>query len=205
MDDRLIDSINWRRIELVKAKHKEIESITSDQLREMEARPITNAQINYIRELFLFGCYTGCAFADIMNLTADNIQCDGERVWLKYRRVKNGELAKVPLHYRHCSKALPLIEKHSDIHRKTLFPPVTNQNANKNLKIIQEIYQLTNVEKLGTHVARHTFITLMIQFGIDIYNVKICAGHASIQTTMKYVYDASIDMERNLREADFDE
>lgn len=205
MDDRLIEPINWRRIELVKAKYREIESITSEQLKEIEARPITNEHINFIRDLFLFGCYTGCAFSDIMKLTPNNIQRDGQKIWLKYNRTKNQQLAKVPLHYKHCAKALPLIEKYSDSKRKTLFPHVTNQNANKNLKIIQEIYQLTNVEKLGTHVARHTFITLMLQFGVDIYNVKICAGHKKISTTQKYVHDASIDMERNLREADFDD
>lgn len=204
IDDRLIDSVNWRRVSLAKAQPKEIESLTSAQLKQMESNPIINPHINYVRELFLFGCYTGCAFVDIMSLTDKNIVRDGDKVWLKYYRTKNQQLAKVPLHSDYCAKALPLIEKYGNTKKGTIFPTISNQEANRTLKIIQEIYKFDTIAKLGTHVARHTFITLLLQFGIDIYNVKICAGHATIATTQKYVYEASIDMDKNFAEADFD-
>lgn len=44
----------------------------------------------------------------------------------------------------------------------------------------------------GVHKLRHTFATLMLQGGVDIYSLSKMLGHSSITTTTIYLY-ASVD------------
>ena len=72
------------------------------------------------RDLFLFACYTGTAYADTVSVTRENLFTDDEgNLWLKYRRKKNELKARVKL----LPEAVVLIEKYKDDTRETLLPP----------------------------------------------------------------------------------
>ena len=41
------------------------------------------------RDLFLFACYTGVSYADVVSITDENLYTDDSgALWLKYRRKK---------------------------------------------------------------------------------------------------------------------
>lgn len=83
------------------------------------------------RDLFLFACYTGTAYADAVSVTRENLYTDDEGgLWLKYRRKKNELRASVKL----LPEALALIEKYHDDNRPTLFPMIHHPNLRRHMK-----------------------------------------------------------------------
>jgi site-specific recombinase XerD len=67
----------------------------------------------------------------------------------------------------------------------TVFPSVSNQEINKNLKVIAEICGLQ--KNLTFHVARHTFATTVtLMNGVPIETISKMLGHTKITTTMIY-------------------
>ena len=73
------------RIEKVNREH-----LSDTELAKMESKVFEIARIDMIRDLFVFCCYTGLAYVDVINLTHDNIveASDGE-VWIRTSTQKN--------------------------------------------------------------------------------------------------------------------
>ena len=68
-------------------------------------------------DLFLFACYTGVSYADVVSITDENLytRMRTEHLWLKYRRKKNEHRASVKL----LPEAMALINKYHSEDRKT--------------------------------------------------------------------------------------
>lgn len=90
--------------------------------------------------------------------------------------------------------ALELLNKYlGDKSTAFVFPVLSNQKMNDNLKIIQEI---TGISKnLTTHLARHSFATtITLNNDVPIETVSRMMGHTNLRTTQLYakVLDAKI-------------
>ena len=91
------------------------------------------------RDMFLFGCYTGVSYADVVSITHTNLQTDEDgALWLKYRRKKNELRASVKL----LPEAIALINKYHSEDRETLFPLLRWSN-------LQEAHE--SVGSIGRH------------------------------------------------------
>ena len=91
-----------------------------EKLRDLEIPEKRRSHI-ITKDLFLFACYTGTAYADAVSITRENLFTDdGGSLWLKYRRKKTDYLGRVKL----LPEAVALIEKYRDDTRETLFPPL---------------------------------------------------------------------------------
>jgi integrase/recombinase XerD len=74
------------------------EFLTPSELATIESKPIQIPRLRQVRDLFIFSCYSGLAYIDVMQLTPDNIALgiDGEP-WLHIRRQKSDEPMSIPL------------------------------------------------------------------------------------------------------------
>lgn len=84
------------------------------------------------------------------------------------------------------SPAIALIKKYrlkkGDLSRNTVFPYVSNQILNRNLKIINEICGFGF--PLNFYVSRYTFATTITLFhAVPITSIKEMMGHKKIETT----------------------
>ena len=139
-----------------------------------------------IQDLFLFSCYTGIAYVDIMELTNKNILkgIDGN-LWIETTRVKTKTTVRLPL------LEVPetiLLKYKTDIRAiaiDKLFPKISNQKLNSYLK---EIADLCGIKKnLTFHMARHTFATTVtLTNGVPIESVSKMLGHTKLTTTQIY-------------------
>lgn len=89
---RLAVKLGWiekNPFELYKLKMQKVERdfLTSDELSKIEKKEFSVLRIQYAKDLFVFSCYTGIAYIDVMQLTPDNILLgtDGNR-WIKMMR-----------------------------------------------------------------------------------------------------------------------
>ena len=134
------------------------------------------------RDIFLFACYTGAAYCDLMELDKSHLVRDDEgSLWLKFNRHKTGMPCRVKL----LPEAIRLMEKlHSD-ERETLLPFMgyaTYQSYLKALRLRAGIsFPFT------THTARHTFATLItLEQGVPIETVSKMLGHSNVSMTERY-------------------
>lgn len=123
--------------ELFKIKMQKVERgyLTSEELISIEEKAFTLQEIQYAKDLFVFSCYTGIAYIDVMQLTPDNIILgkDGN-YWIKTIRAKTDTSVNVPI----LPKAAYIIEKYRNsprsIAKGSHFPMISNQKLNSYLK-----------------------------------------------------------------------
>ena len=166
----------------------EREFLTTKELTELENFSFSKDRLNRVKDVFIFSCYTGLAYIDLVNLTASNlcIGMDGE-YWIKTSRQKTDVPVNVPL----LPQAMRIIEKYKDdpivSSKNALVPLFTNQKINDYLK---EIARECKIEKyMNFHMARHTFATTVtLTNGVPIETVSKMLGHTKLSTTQVYVH-----------------
>lgn len=178
-------------------KKTEREHLTAAELNAVIATELPSASLQKVRDLFLFSCYTGLAFTDLMELKPVHIiEGANNTKRISTTRAKTDVRVNVPL----LQPAAEILEKYrndeSAIARRAVFPSISNQDMNRNLKIIAG---LSKVGKLLTfHMARHTFATTVtLMNGVPIESIRKMLGHTKITTTMIYarVNQSKIEMD----------
>ncbi len=112
---------------------KEREYLTEDEIKRVMAHEFGNPTLALVRDLFIFACYTGVSYADVVSITNENLYTDEDgALWLKYRRKKNEHRASVKL----LPEALALLEKYKDDTRGTLFPIIHYLNMKRHMKAL---------------------------------------------------------------------
>lgn len=144
-----------------------------------------NDRLDRIRDVFCFCCLTGLAFTDADNLRKEHITTDEQGVvWIHKPREKTAVMSRIPL----LSYPLALLKKYErDAELRTtgkLLPVPSNQKMNAYLK---EIADICNIPKnLTTHVARHTFACLAVEYGMPIDVLAKILGHSNTNMTRHY-------------------
>lgn len=160
--------------------------LVEDELLRIAHKDFASNRIRQVRDIFLFSCFTGLAYADVKKLKRKEITIgiDGEQ-WIWTSRQKTDEDSRIPL----LQPALDILEKYKDhpqcVHKDQLLPVLSNQKMNTYLK---EIADLCNINKNMTfHTARHTFsTTVTLSNGVPIETVSRMLGHRNLKTTQHY-------------------
>jgi integrase len=109
------------------------------------------------------------------------LEKDGQ-LWIEHSRIKSGVDARVLL----LPPAIEILERYSDQveYSGKLLPVRSNQKYNAYLK---EVADFCGIKKrLTTHVARHTFATLMLTYGASIEATANMLGHKNLKQTQHY-------------------
>ena len=160
--------------------------LTSGELQRIEKLNINSLRLKTVSDLFVFSCYTGISYIDLMLLTKESLVMGiDNNYWIVTERQKTRNSVKIPL----LAKALVLIERYRADKRSvingTLFPRISNQKMNAYLK---EVAKLAKIQKnLTFHMARHTFATTVtLTNGVPIETISKMLGHTKLSTTQIY-------------------
>lgn len=181
-------------------KTKEKQYLTQTELDALRDKKSFLPRLDLVKDIFVFCCYTGLAYADVKQLKSKHIVIgiNGDR-WIKMPRKKTKAISSIPL----LPPAEEIILKYSEhpyvLDGKGVLPVLTNQKSNAYLKEIADVCGIT--KNLTTHLARHTFATTVtLSNGVSIATVSKMLGHRSLKTTQIYakVLDGKIadEMER---------
>lgn len=173
--------LNWKGA----LKIVDREFLNQEEIQLMLEKEINNDRLDLVKDIFIFCCYTGLAYADVKKLSEHDlvIGIDGNR-WIKTNRTKTKAKSSIPV-LPTADAILDKYSSHPDVNSKRVLPVLSNQKMNAYLK---EIADLCGIKKnLTFHLARHTFATTVtLSNGVPIESVSKMLGHKNLQTTQHY-------------------
>ncbi len=171
-----------------KGKVKTIKRVflLESELQMVADKKFATERLTQVRDVFLFCCFTGLAYADIKKLKMSQIRkgVDGE-YWIFTNRQKTDERSAIPL----LPVAIKLIERYANhplrLNKDMPLSVPSNQKMNDYLKEIAGVCEIDKI--LTSHIARHTFATTVtLSNGVPIESVSKMLGHSSIRQTQHY-------------------
>lgn len=160
--------------------------LVDEELTRIIEEDFKMPRLRQVRDIFIFCCYTGLAYADVKKLTREEITTgiDGEK-WIWTSRQKTDTTTRVPL----LPRALAILDRYKEdpqcLNKGRLLPVLSNQKMNNYLKEISDACEIT--KKMTFHTARHTFATTVtLSNGVPIETVSKMLGHRNLKTTQHY-------------------
>jgi integrase len=160
--------------------------LSEKELEVISQKEFPTDRLSIVRDIFLFSCYTGLAYADVQKLRRAEIVIgiDGEE-WIDTTRQKTDSISKIPL----LPVSQAIVRKYEDHPvcqvKGTVLPILSNQKMNAYLKEIADTCGIT--KNLTFHIARHTFATtITLSNGVPIESVSKMLGHRNLKQTQHY-------------------
>lgn len=140
-------------------------------------------RLAFIRDLFVFSCFTGISYADMYKLTKEQIIYDSKGSgYIHLYRTKTNHPAFIPIF----PQAQKILDEYigQDSSGK-VFRAISNQKTNAYLKELADICGIK--KKLTYHQSRHTFgTTITLAINVALQNVSKMLGHSSTRMTQHY-------------------
>jgi len=173
-------------------------SLTLDEIKAIEAID-THAYPELIRvkDMFLFSCFTGLRFSDITTLEHKHLVNSPEGLTIVKKMEKVPKPITLPLMLLFNGKPYTILQKYLTGSTGLVFPLVTNQHANRLLKVIATLAKTPM--RLTFHIARHTFGTMLADTTQNPYLIMDLMGHADIKTSMIYIHRSQERINKQLR------
>lgn len=166
-----------RGIENFKAEEGTRMYLTLDEVKKLAE---TECDYPQIKAAFLFSCLTGLRRSDVLRLTWGDIHKQGDftRIIFKQKKTSGQEYLDIS------PEAAELMGKRGKSHEH-IFTDIHSPSCTNNT--IKLWVARAGINKTITfHCARHTFATLMLDIGTDIYTVSKLLGHRELSTTQIY-------------------
>lgn len=145
---------------------------------EVAALARTRCANEQVKAAFMFSCFTGLRISDIETLRWEDIKDGDGRKYISITMKKTGEPITVPV-IAEAENWLPVKQGNGIVFR---LPKRSNIWLN-----LKKWAALAGIEKnVSFHTARHTFATLLITSGADLYAVSKLLGHSDIKVTQIY-------------------
>lgn len=165
-------------IDKIKVPESTREYLTIDEIKQLIA---TDCKRENVKNAFLFSCFCGLRFSDLCAITWGQITQDGEQMRIQLQMQKTKDPLYLPISEQ-AQKYMPYRGTASA--NDTIFSMFSEVHSNA---IIADWAKAAGITKKVTfHVARHTFATMMLTLGADLYTTSKLLGHTRIETTQIY-------------------
>ena len=161
------------------------EHLSKKEIELLMEKQMPNLRLENVRDIFVFCCLTGLAFADVKELKREHLTTDEQgNMWIRKPREKTAVMSTIPL----LKQPKAILQKYAfDLHcmeSGKLLPVPSNQKMNAYMSEIATICGLN--KKLTTHCARHTFACLAVEYGMPIDVLAKILGHSNTNMTRHY-------------------
>jgi len=155
------------------------------EVARLAATPCRNDEV---RRAFLFSCLTGLRISDIRQLTWGNFRKLGDYWYCHVVMQKTQE----PIVCKLSTAAQTLLEM-VDRSREVIFKLPSTSTIERT---VQKWTEKAGIAKHVTfHTARHSYATIALMAGADLYTISTLLGHKNIRSTQ--IYAAVVDAKRD--------
>ena len=166
------------KISPIKAAETRREYLTIEELNKLVKTPCNN---DLLKRAALFSALTGLRFSDISKLVWSEVQySELEGYFLQFRQKKTKGVEVLPI----SEQAFKLLGERKEPTAKVFKGLIYSAYLNVHLK--QWILRAGITKDITFHCFRHTFATLQLLHGTDIYTVSKMLGHRELKTTQIY-------------------
>ena len=162
----------------IKMPESKREYMTVDEVKKLIATPMKNEAV---KAAYLFSCFCGLRISDITALKWENVYQDGAQTRLEVVMQKT----KAPIYLPLSPEALRWMPKRGNKSpQDNVFDLPTTSAVNM---LIKPWAKAAGINKHFTfHTARHTFATMMLTLGADLYTTSKLLGHTDVRMTQVY-------------------
>ena len=191
-----------------KTYENEVVFLNEEELMILYNLKLEDDRLARVRDVFLFQCFTGQRYSDILSLKKEDIRTG---TWhLRQQKTKN--IIQIPMN----KYALSILAKYPDY----ILPVISNQKMNEYIK---ELCKLAGIDEtitivkyrgskrieetkkkfevLSTHTARRSFITVSLMKGMKPEVIMKITGHRSYRMFQKYLKIADDHTRQEMFEA----
>lgn len=184
-------------LKVVSTQERFVVFLTMDEIMAIKNHE-TDPNSILCKDIFLFQCFTGLRYSDVIKLKNTDINLDMITIMTQ----KTGVL----LHNKLNAMALEIVEKYHNKFGETLFPYVSDGTINIHIReICRQLgmnqiitrYEYRNHEReeitgpkwqfISTHVGRKSFVVNSLDMGLTATQVIGYTGHSSIQAMQPYI------------------
>ena len=175
--DKIISRNPCDNVSNIKLEETERKFLKFEEIKQLSLTLPEDVISQQVAKMFLFSCFTGLSIANLLSLTYKQIENDT----VKFFRTKNSTWQYEPL----SKTALALIGDTVNC------PPdakvFTTLDYRQCRYRLQKWGKQAGIQKtLNFHLGRHTFATLSLTQGVDVFTVQKLIGHKKLSTTQIY-------------------
>jgi len=177
-EDKLLPDNPSKIVKRIKQAETQREFLTFEELQALFR---TDCEIPLLKKAAIFSSLTGLRFGDIQKLVWGEIQhsnADGYFIRFTQEKTKGAETLYISQQARDQLGD-------SGVPQEKVFKGL-KYNAWYNIKLKQWVMSAGISKNITFHCFRHTYATLLITLGTDIYEVSKMLGHKELKTTQVY-------------------
>lgn len=150
-------------------------------LVELQKVANSDCELPQLKKAFIFSALTGLRWSDIEKMKWSEIQYSNEMgYYIRFIQKKTKGAETLPI----SDQAVQLLGERKDENEIVILG--LNYSAWTNLKLQQWMMNAGISKTITFHCARHTYATLQLSLGTDIYTVSKLLGHKELRTTQIY-------------------
>ena len=170
----------WKRTKEI----TDIKYLNYSEVRNIETLHIIDETLDKVRWIFVFCCYTGFSYTDLMLLKPEHVVKDeNDNLYIKKPRQKSKVIAIVPL----VKSSLEILARYHAQSLKTglLLPQMSLKEFNQQLKALQSLAGFSRF-KLTSKIGRNSFATIMLNAGVPAEVLINATGHTNTSVLNKH-------------------
>ena len=184
--EKLFASDPSEYVKAIQPEESQREFLTIEELKKLYETPCHPL---VLKRAAIFSALTGLRWSDIQKLTWQEVQhSELEGYFIRFRQQKTKGAETLPISEQAYEQMGERQAPHLQVFQGLKY------SAQNNLKLAQWVMQAGITKKITFHCFRHTFATLQLSFGTDLYTVSKMLGHKSIKTTE--IYTKVIDQKK---------
>jgi integrase len=166
------------KVEPIKTAETRREYLSIEELNRLVKTPCNN---ELLKRAALFSALTGLRFSDIQKMTWGELEfVEGQGYFLNFSQKKTKSIEVLPI----AEQAFNLCGEPGELKAKVFEGMEYSAYSNKHL--FQWIGAAGITKNITFHCFRHTYATLQLSMGTDIYTVSKMLGHKDLKTTQIY-------------------
>ena len=149
-------------------------------IEEVQRLAKTECEYPAIKRAFLFSCLTGLRRSDVIRLTWGDVYQQGEftRIIFRQKKTRKQEYLDISPHAAELMGERGKEDEH-------VFPDIHSPSCTNNT-IKRWVLRAGIHKEITFHCGRHTFATMMLDLGVDIYTLSKMLGHSDLTNTQIY-------------------